>query len=147
MITKVFLLVPSLFGIYWFGFTGLFGSACLFVNTSREKGGKKRCDDLYLASCAIYYISVIIYILYLMSQIFLSDLIITFSIIIDIIYIIQMVNITLNKCYVGVVGSNRSSAPALCIPTCRDNCSASLAPPTTLTVTDLLDPTKVYQSM
>ena len=50
MITKVFIpqLVQSLFGINWFGFTGLFGSARLFVNTSREKGGKKRCYDLNL---------------------------------------------------------------------------------------------------
>jgi hypothetical protein len=41
VITKVFIpqFVQSLFGITWFGFTGLFGSAGLFVNTSREKGG------------------------------------------------------------------------------------------------------------
>jgi hypothetical protein len=33
MITKVFIpqLVQSLLGINWFGFTGLFGSACLLV--------------------------------------------------------------------------------------------------------------------
>jgi hypothetical protein len=50
MITKVFTsqLIQSLLGINWFGFTGLFGSACLFVNTSREKSEeRKRCDDLY----------------------------------------------------------------------------------------------------
>jgi hypothetical protein len=43
MITKVFIpqLVQSLFGINWFGFTGLFGSAC-FLNTSWGNGGKKK---------------------------------------------------------------------------------------------------------
>jgi hypothetical protein len=45
MITKVFipqLVLQSLFGINWFGFTGLLGSACLFVKTSSEKGEKKK---------------------------------------------------------------------------------------------------------
>jgi hypothetical protein len=43
MIFKVFIpqLVQGLFGINWFGFTGLFGSACLLVNKSREKGGRE----------------------------------------------------------------------------------------------------------
>jgi hypothetical protein len=43
MITKVFIpqLVHSLFGINWFGFTGLFGSACLSTQTGK-KGGKKK---------------------------------------------------------------------------------------------------------
>jgi hypothetical protein len=44
VITKIFTpqLVQCLFGINWFGFSGLFGSACLFVNTSREKRGKEK---------------------------------------------------------------------------------------------------------
>jgi hypothetical protein len=46
MIIKVLIpkLVQSLFGINWFGFTGLFGSASLFVNTSRKKGGGEEKD-------------------------------------------------------------------------------------------------------
>jgi hypothetical protein len=50
MITKILIpqLVESLFGINWFRFTGLFGSACLFVNTSREKRGKEKGVTTYI---------------------------------------------------------------------------------------------------
>jgi hypothetical protein len=55
MITKVFIpqLVQRFFGINWFGFTGLFGSACLSTQAVKKGGKEKRCDDICLANITL----------------------------------------------------------------------------------------------
>ena len=49
MITKAFIphLVQSLFGINWFGFTDLFGFACLSTQAGK-KGGKEKGVTTYI---------------------------------------------------------------------------------------------------